>query len=74
MPSLIGSTNGKPWRVTVIRKSTCSRCHVELQAGQSCIEIPKLGGAYTSTKRICDECFQGIINKTSQDLDELRQL
>jgi hypothetical protein len=45
-----------------------------LPAGQACIEIPKLGAGYSTAKRVCDECFQGIIQKTSQDLDELRAL
>lgn len=73
-PSLIGSTNGRPRRVTVVRKSACYRCHVDLLGGHACIELPKLGGAYASVKRLCDECFQAIIAKTSQDLDELRKI
>ena len=73
-PSLIGSTNGRPRRATVARKSKCYRCHADLPAGQACIEIPKLGAGYSTAKRVCDECFQGIIQKTSQDLDELRAL
>jgi hypothetical protein len=73
-PSLIGSTNGRPRRAIVIRKSTCYRCHAELLAGQNCIEIPKLGGGYSTPKRVCSECFQGIIEKTCQDIDELKKL
>lgn len=73
-PSLIGSTNGRPRRATVARKSKCYRCHVDLLAGQACIEIPKLGGGYSTARRVCNGCFQGIIQKTSQDLDELRAL
>jgi hypothetical protein len=73
-PSLIGSTNGRPRRTTVIRKSTCYRCHAELLAGHSCIEIPKLDGAYSTPKRVCDECFQGILRKTAVDLEEIKAL
>jgi hypothetical protein len=73
-PSLIGSTNGRPRCATVARKSKCYRCHVDLLAGQVCIEIPNLGGGYSTLKRVCNECFQGIVQKTSQDLDELRAL
>jgi hypothetical protein len=27
------------------------------------LEIPKLGAAYSSSKRVCEECFQVIIQK-----------
>lgn len=74
VPSLIGSTNGRPRRVTVKRKSTCYRCHAELLSGDACIEIPKLGEAFATTKRVCDECFQGILEKTSEDLEEIKVL
>jgi hypothetical protein len=73
-PSLIGSTNGRPRRAEVLHKSTCYRCKAVLPAGLSCIEIPKLGGAYSSAKRVCDQCFQGILQKTSEDLEEIKAL
>lgn len=34
------------------RKSTCYRCHAELLAGQACIEIPKLGGGYSTVRAL----------------------
>jgi len=37
-----------------------------------CIEIPKLGGAFPASKRVCDECFQGILKRTTEDLDAIR--
>lgn len=73
-PSLIGGTNGRPRRVAIARKSTCYRCHVDLLAGATCVEIPKLGAAYSSARRVCDDCFRGIVEKTSADLEEIRAL
>src|SRR5579863_4626618 len=57
-PSLIGSTNGRPKRVDVLKKSECSRCHSQFVAGQTCIAIPKLRQAYSTSRRVCDECFK----------------
>ena len=74
MPSLIGGSNGRPKRVDVQRQSKCSRCHVPFMAGETCIEIPKVGGAYSSAKRVCDECFQDILKKTGEDFEEVREL
>jgi len=73
-PSLIGGSNGRPRRASVVRKSSCQRCHAELLAGATCIEIPQLGGAYTNRRRICDACFQEIIKKTSDDLEEVKTI
>ena len=74
VPSLIGSTNGRPKRVTVQRKSKCSRCQTPWVAGTSCIEIPKLGTAYSSSKRVCDDCFLGVLKKTREDLEALEAI
>ena len=71
VPSLIGSTNGRPKRVSVGRKSECSRCHASLLKGQTCIAIPKLGAAFSVSKRVCDECFQAIVWKTREDLEAI---
>jgi hypothetical protein len=71
---LIGSTNGRPKRVPVLKKSKCSRCHEPLVAGQTCIEIPKLGAAYSTSKRVCDGCFQQILQKTREDMEEINGL
>lgn len=73
-PSLIGGTNGRPRRAEVKKLSHCYRCNDSLPAGVNCIEIPKLGTGFSSAKRVCESCFQGIIEKTANDLDELRQL
>ncbi|MBV2137075.1 MAG: hypothetical protein KUF79_09730 [Candidatus Thiodiazotropha sp. (ex Ctena orbiculata)] len=74
VPSLIGGTNGKPKRVLVKKKSECSRCHAPFVAGQTCIEIPKLGTGYSTSKRVCDECFQSILNKTTEDLEAIKAI
>lgn len=73
-PSLIGSANGKPKRVEVLKKSKCSRCCVELLAGQTCIEIPKARSAYSASRRFCDDCYQGILKKTVEDLEAAKAL
>ena len=73
-PSLIGGTNGRPKRVPVTRLSKCYRCGDGLASGTECIEIPKLGTAYSTARRCCDACFKLILTKTESDLAELRVL
>ena len=74
MPSLIGSTNGQAEAGARLKKSECSRCHAPFVAGQTCIEIPKLGGAYSTSKRVCDECFQAILTKTCEDFEAVKAI
>ena len=74
VPSLIGGANGRPKRVLVRRQSKCSRCHMMFAADETCIVIPQLGGAYSTTKRICDECFQQILEKTAEDFEKIKVL
>lgn len=73
-PSLISGTNGRPKRVEVGAKSECSRCQVVFIKGQTCIAIPQAGGAYSSARRVCDECFQKIVQKTYEDLATIKNL
>ena len=73
-PSLIGGTNGRPKRTPVLRLSKCYRCKSHLVMGTSCIEIPKLGQAYATSRRVCDACFQLILAKTESDMDSMKQL
>ena len=73
-PSLIGSTNGRPRRVQVERKSVCNRCGCDIQAGQDCFGIPKIGSGFNSVKRYCKDCFNNILNQTLKDLDEIKKL
>lgn len=74
VPSLIGSGNGRPKRLTVQRQCKCSRCHAPFAARDTCIAIPKLDGGYSTPKRVCDECFQAILEKTSDDLEAIKAL
>ena len=73
-PSLIGGTNGRPKRANVGKLSHCYRCNEELLKGTTCIEIPQLGQAYSTVRRVCDECFELILRKTEDDLEKIRQL
>ena len=74
VPSLIGGSNGRPRRADVKRLSTCYRCHIDIPMGTTCVEIPKLGQAYSSVRRVCGGCFDLILHKTESDLAELRNL
>ena len=73
-PSLISSKNGRPERVDVLRKSNCKRCKIELTKGQTAIEIPQLGQAYSHVIRICDDCYAKVLDQTEKDLQEIRSL
>lgn len=69
LPSLIGSTYGRPSRVNVIGQAKCFYCSAVLAAGTSCIAIPKVEAGCSTPKRFCDECFQGILHKSFDDLE-----
>jgi hypothetical protein len=73
-PSLIGGTNGRPKRTPVLRLSKCYQCGEHLVMGTTCIEIPKLGQAYATSRRVCDDCFQLILEKTESDIAGIKQL
>lgn len=74
VPSLIGSTNGRPVREEVLRSSKCYRCNDEIVAGSSCIAIPQLGSGFASRRRVCNTCYQAILKQTLDDLEELREI
>jgi len=73
-PSLIGSTNGRPRRVLVKKKSICCRCGCDIPMGGECYGIPKLGRGFSNAKRHCKECYLKIIEQTERDIAELRSL
>lgn len=73
-PSLIGSSNGRPKRITVERRSECCRCHKDICPGQDCFGIPKASSGFSSIKRYCKECFQNVIAQTYRDLEEIIKL
>lgn len=73
VPSLIGGTNGRPKRVPIKNNGyDCSRCHDEFISGKTCIAIPQVGAGHSSARRVCDECFNEILEKTAKDLDEVK--
>lgn len=72
-PSLIGSSNGRPKKVAVIKKSTCYRCGCDILVGQECFGIPK-SGPFSNVKRYCRVCFDNIIEQTKKDLKEVEEL
>lgn len=74
VPSLIGGANGRPEREKVGRLSKCYRCEETILAGLLCVAIPKLGSGFATKRRVCDECFQAILTKTTEDLEALRHL
>lgn len=75
IPSLIGGTNGRPQRVPIKNNGyECSRCHTPFLAGNTCVAIPKLGAAYSSAKRVCDDCFKAILQKTAKDLEDVKSI
>lgn len=73
-PSLISGSNGRPKRVPVERKSACGRCAEDLLAGTQCIVIPQIGGAFTKPKRYCDGCYKDVLEQTTKDFEEIKQL
>lgn len=42
--------------------------------GTTCIAIPKLGRGYSTDQRVCDDCFQDILQKTSEDLEAVKTI
>jgi hypothetical protein len=73
-PSLIGSSNGRPKKVQVERNSECYRCGCNIEPGQDCFGIPKIGSGFSSLKRYCKVCFQNILEQTQKDLEEVKNL
>jgi hypothetical protein len=73
-PSLIGSSNGRPKRIDVARKSVCSRCKDDISIGAECFNIPKSGNGFVTEKRFCKSCYDKVIEQTQKDLEELKIL
>lgn len=71
MPSLIGSTLGRPRKRLVGKKSHCKRCNASILKDAVCCEIPQLGGTFSNYRPYCDECFRLILEQTKGDLDGL---
>jgi ribosomal protein S27AE len=72
-PSLITGSSGKPAKTTVKRRRNCSRCSSVISLGETCFEIPKLGGGFTSKKPFCIKCFKEILTQTKKDIASLEE-
>ena len=70
-PSLIGSALGRPSKKICGRETPCSRCKEDIAKGEDCYDIPQPKKPHSSTRRFCAECFQGVIEQTRCDLDNL---
>ncbi len=73
-PSLISSSNGKPKRITIERKTKCCRCSCSIVVGQDCFGIPKSGSGFSTTKKYCKDCFQKVLEQTHKDLEDVKNL
>ncbi len=73
-PSLIGSTNGRPKRADVKRKSECCRCNDDIGIGADCFNIPKAGMGFSKECRYCKDCYGKVLDQTQKDLDGLKTL
>lgn len=72
-PSLIGSTNGKPEKIIVQKKSICKRCSDAIEIDQECFGIPKIGSGFRKIHRYCKPCFLKIITQTEKDIEEIKK-
>ena len=71
-PSLIGSSLGRPKKVTCGRRTPCSRCHKDITKGEVCYDVPQVKKPHESTRRFCGECFDDVLEQSRRDLDNLR--
>ena len=73
-PSLIGSSLGRPCKQTCGRETPCSRCHAPIVKGDDCYDVPQPRKPHSSTRRFCTECFDGVLEQTRHDLEDLQVL
>lgn len=73
-PSLIGSSLGRPTKVTCGRKTPCSRCKQSILMGKECFDVPQPLKPHSSTRRFCAECFSAVLEQTRLDLENLKNL
>ena len=72
IPSLISGSSGKPQVAIALKKCYCSRCKCDILNGGQCFDVPKLGGGFTSKRRVCMDCFKEILFQTEKDMDKLK--
>ncbi len=73
-PSLIGSSLGRPNKKTCGRETPCSRCGGGIAKGEDCYDVPQPQKPHSSTRRLCAECFEGVLEQTRRDLEDLEAL
>lgn len=73
-PSLIGSSLGRPSKVTCGRSTPCSRCGQDIAKGQECYDVPQPLEPHSSTRRFCQACFRDVLERTKRDVAELERL
>lgn len=73
-PSLVSASNGRPKRVHVKRRSKCSRCDCTILVGADCFNVPRSTNGFSVEKRFCKACYDGVLDQTQKDLNELRML
>lgn len=72
IPSLISGSSGKPKIVFALRSCKCKRCNKPISQNGKCIDIPKIGGSYSSNKRYCLTCFFEILSQSEKDLNVIK--
>ena len=73
-PSLIGSSLGRPRTNRPGCKTKCSRCKAAILKGHLSYVVPQPKKPHSATRRFCAECFEGVLEQTKRDLNELEAL
>lgn len=71
---MIGSSLGRPAKVTCGRTVPCSRCGEDIAKGKECYDVPQLQKAFSATRRFCGGCFEKVLAQTKRDLAKLENL
>lgn len=73
VPTLISGSSGAVKYVQAQRKRSCKRCDGDIISQQSCAEVSVPGGGFSKIETFCIPCFSEILNKTEEDLANLRK-
>ncbi len=74
IPSLIGSSLGRPRKETCGRETPCSRCRRCIVKDEDCYDVPWPLKPHSSTRRFCAECFKDVLEQTKRDVEKLEEL
>ena len=74
IPSLIGSSLGRPSKKICGRKTACSRCREGIAKDEDCYDVPQPKKPHSSPRRFCTECFADVLEQTKRDLGNLETL